>query len=44
MCTNCTPRWFCFSGCVPDKLQEQVVSPTLEEEIKDGKGEGIIIN
>jgi hypothetical protein len=19
ICTNCTPRWFCFSGCVPDK-------------------------
>ncbi len=18
VCTNCTPRWFCFSGCVPD--------------------------
>lgn len=18
LCTNCTPRWFCFSGCVPD--------------------------
>lgn len=18
MCTDCTPRWFCFSGCVPD--------------------------
>ncbi|MGN6495167.1 MAG: hypothetical protein ACTHLE_24480 [Agriterribacter sp.] len=19
MCKNCTPKWFCFSGCVPDK-------------------------
>lgn len=21
ICTNCKPRWFCFSGCVPDPVE-----------------------
>ncbi len=32
MCTDCKPRWFCLSGCIPDKkLKED--SKRLEQEL-----------
>ena len=27
ICTKCTPRWFCLSGCVPDPVQVNVPKP-----------------
>ncbi|RXQ87770.1 hypothetical protein EO244_16110 [Ancylomarina salipaludis] len=32
MCITCTPRWFCFSGCVPDaQLQETIEISELQD-------------
>ncbi|GAA3619415.1 hypothetical protein [Flavivirga jejuensis] len=47
LCTNCTPRWFCFSGCVPDYQQPYEELPYFEPELLPSKGDldnGILIN